>query len=194
MAPHGRYREHRGTGFEPIWAAAEENPPGVGVHVAYCTPLETSGFVYSALMASTGRRLGVFDRFPRLRVAFLEASSTGSVHDPAARGESNRERRRYKPDRPLDRILDRPEQGRGLASCRRWVHRARQIYLGFEVEVPLLQYCLEHFGEDCWLFGSDIPTATGSRMRRRCCSRAPTYRHATRKMVNDNVCRFYGLG
>jgi predicted TIM-barrel fold metal-dependent hydrolase len=184
--------------FEPIWAAAEENDLGVGVHVAYCTPLDTFGFVYSVLMGfEQVVASGLLDRFPRLRVAFLEASCNWVPFMIERLEEKNNpERRRYKPDRPLDTILDRPEQGGYLAELSpvEYIERGN-IYLGFEVEDPLLPYCLEHFGEDCWLFGSDIPH--GDRLENAAKvlqARADIPASATRKMVNDNVCRFYGLG
>jgi predicted TIM-barrel fold metal-dependent hydrolase len=183
--------------FEPIWAAAEENDLGVGVHVAYCTPLDTFGFVYSVLMGfEQVVASGLLDRFPRLRVAFLEASCNWVPFMVERLEEKNNpERRRYKPDRPLDTILDRPEQGGYLAelSPEEYIERG-SIYLGFEVEDPLLPYCLEHFGEDCWVFGSDIPH--GDRLENAAKvlqARTDIPASATRKMVGDNVRRFYGL-
>jgi predicted TIM-barrel fold metal-dependent hydrolase len=61
--------------FEPIWAACAETDLAVGVHVAYCTPLNSFTFVYSLLMGfEQVCASGVFDRYPALRVSFLEAS------------------------------------------------------------------------------------------------------------------------
>ena len=184
--------------YEPIWAAAEEHDLAVGVHVAYCTPLDTFGFVYSVLMGfEQVVASGLLDRYPRLRVAFLEASCNWvPFMIERLEEKANPERRRFKPDRPLDTILDRPEQGGYLAELSpvEYIERGN-IYLGFEVEDPLLPYCIEHFGEDCWVFGSDIPH--GDRLENAAkvlLARTDIPADVTRKMVSTNVRRFYGLG
>jgi hypothetical protein len=32
-----------------------------------------------------------------------------------------------------------------------------QIYFGFEVDEKLLPFAIEEFGDQCWVYGSDIP-------------------------------------
>ena len=118
--------------FEPIWAAAEDQDLGVGVHVSYCTPMDTYAFVYSVLMGCEQvMASGVLDRHPGLRVAFLETSCNWvPFMIERLEEKANPERRRYKPDRPLDTTLDRPEQGGYLAELTpAGVHRPRQPLL-----------------------------------------------------------------
>src|SRR5205085_11744569 len=110
--------------------------------------------------------------------------------------KANPARRRFKPDRPLDTVVDRAEQGgyHSELSPQEYIDRGN-LYFGFEVEDPLLPYCVEHFGEDCWIFGSDIPH--GDRLEHAAkvlLARADIPADAARKMVDDNVRRFYRLG
>jgi predicted TIM-barrel fold metal-dependent hydrolase len=183
--------------FEPIWAAAEEQDLGVGVHVSYCTPMDTYAFVLSVLMGCEQvMASGVLDRHPRLRVSFLEASCNWvPFMIERLEEKANPERRRYKPDRPMDTTLDRPEQGGYLAELtpQEYIDRGN-VYFGFEVEDPLLPYCVEHFGEDCWIYGSDIPH--GDRLANAAKvldERTDLKVDAKRRMLLDNVARFYKL-
>jgi predicted TIM-barrel fold metal-dependent hydrolase len=183
--------------FEPIWAAAEEQDLAVGVHVAYCTPMNTYAFLYSVLMGCEQvMASGILDRHPGLRVGFLEASCNWvPFMIERLEEKANPERRRYKPDRPLDTTLDRPEQGgyRAELTPQEYIDRGN-LYFGFEVEDPLLPYCVEHFGDDCWIYGSDIPH--GDRLANAAKvldQRADLEAEAKRKMLLDNVARFYAL-
>ena len=132
----------------------------VGVHVAYRTPLNQFTFVFSLLMGfEQVVASGVLDRFPRLRVSFLEASCNWvPFMMERVEEKANPERKRFAPTRPLDTVIDRHEQGgyRSELSPSEYIQRGN-LWFGFEVEDPLLPYCLEHFGEDCWVYGSDIP-------------------------------------
>jgi predicted TIM-barrel fold metal-dependent hydrolase len=183
--------------FDPIWAAAEQHDLGVGVHVAYCTPLDTFTFVFSVLMGCEQvMASGLLDRHPGLRVAFLETSCNWVPFLVERLEEkANPERRRFKPDRPLDTVVDRPEQGGYHAelSPQEYIDRGN-VFFGFEVEDPLLPYCVEHFGEDCWLFGSDIPhgdrLANAAKVLQ---ERSDLKDDVKRKMLLDNVARFYRL-
>jgi predicted TIM-barrel fold metal-dependent hydrolase len=183
--------------FEPFWAAAAEHDLGVGVHVAYCTPLDTFTFVFSVLMGfEQVAASGVLDRHPNLRVSFLETSCNWvPFMIERLEEKANPERRRFKPDRPLDTVVDRAEQGgyHSELSPQEYIDRGN-IYFGFEVEDPLLPYCIEHFGDECFIFGSDIPhgdrLANAAKVLQ---ERTDLKDDAKRKMVLDNVVRFYNL-
>ncbi len=183
--------------FEPIWAAAEQHDLGVGVHVAYCTPLDTYTFVHSVLMGCEQvMASGLLDKFPGLRVSFLEASCNWVPFlIERLEEKANPARRRYKPDRPLDTTLDRPEQGgyRAELDPHDYIERGN-IFFGFEVEDPLLPYCVDHFGEDCWVYGSDVPhgdrLANAAKVLQ---ARDDLSESVKRKMLLDNVERFYGI-
>jgi predicted TIM-barrel fold metal-dependent hydrolase len=108
---------------------------------------------------------------------------------------SNPERKRFAPTRPLDTVIDRMEQGgyRSQLSPQEYIDRGN-LYFGFEVEDPLLPYCLEHFGEECWIYGSDIPH--GDRLKdaaKVLQKRSDISEDAKRKMLRDNVARYYAM-
>jgi predicted TIM-barrel fold metal-dependent hydrolase len=183
--------------YDPIWAACEAENLAVGVHVAYCTPLNQYTFVFSLLMGfEQVVASGVLDRFPRLRVSFLEASCNWvPFMVERAEEKANPERNRFAPTRPLDTVIDRPEQGgyRSELSPYEYIKRGN-LWFGFEVEDPLLPYCLEHFGEDCWVYGSDIPH--GDRLKdaaKVLQKRSDISDDAKRKMLRDNVARYYDM-
>src|SRR5581483_2363268 len=86
--------------LEPFWAAAAAHDLAVGVHVAYCTPLDTFTFVFSVLMGCEQvAASGVLDRHPALRVAFLETSCNWVPFlIERLEEKANPARRRFKPD------------------------------------------------------------------------------------------------
>ena len=70
----------------------------------------------------------------------------------------------------------------------------RTIYFGFEVDEKLLPFAIEEFGDQCWVYGSDIPHgdrlygAVDVFLKRNDISEA-----SKRKLFVDNTARFYGL-
>ena len=129
---------------------------------------------------------GIADRYPHLRIAFLEAGCSwvpGLVERitdysgfPGARaGEDFR----------------RGYNGKYLP--KEYIERG-QIYFGFEVDEKLLPFALEEFGDDCWLYGSDIPH--GDRVYGAVDvfhARKDISEESKRKLLVDNTARFYGL-
>jgi len=183
--------------YEEIWAACADTNLAVGAHVAYCTPLNQYTFVFSLLMGfEQVSASGILDRYPGLRVAFLEASCNWvPFMVERAEEKANPERKRFSPTRPLDTVIDRPEQGgyKSELSPDEYIARGN-LWFGFEVEDPLLPYCLEHFGEDCWVYGSDIPH--GDRLKdaaKVLQKRSDISEDAKRKLLRDNVARFYDM-
>ena len=72
--------------------------------------------------------------------------------------------------------------------------RRGQIYFGFEVDERLLPFAVEEFGDECWLYGSDIPH--GDRLVDSVgvfLERTDIGEDTKRKLLVDNVARFYGL-
>jgi len=129
---------------------------------------------------------GIADRYPNLRIAFLEG---GCSWVPA--------------------LVERIEEYSGFPGARAGVdfHRGYtgkhwpkeyiergQIYFGFEVDEKLLPFAIEEFGDQCWVYGSDIPHgdrlygAVDVFLKRNDISEA-----GKRKLLVDNTARFYGL-
>ena len=173
--------------YEAIWAAAEEYDLAVGVHVAYCTPLDTFGFVYSVLMGfEQVVASGLLDRYPRLRVAFLEASCNWvPFMIERLEEKANPERRRFKPDRPLDTILDRPEQGATSPSSRR--SSTSSAATSTSGSRSRTRCCRTASSTSARTAGCSAPTsrtATGSRTRRKC---SCAHRHPGRRHPEDGL-------
>ncbi len=69
-----------------------------------------------------------------------------------------------------------------------------QIYFGFEVDEKLLPHAIEEFGDECWLYGSDIPH--GDRLFNAVnvfLQRPDVSEGSKQKMLVDNVACLYGL-
>lgn len=151
--------------YEPIWEAAAKYDMAVGVHVAYCTPLESHyAFTYSLLMAFDQIiPCGLFDRYPDLRVAFLEAGcgwAPWRIERMQERVNPGKTVTRLDPSRPRDTVLDDPSLGgyRAKLTPLEYIKRGN-VYFGFEVDEMLLPTCIKMFGADALVWGSDIPHA-----------------------------------
>ena len=69
-----------------------------------------------------------------------------------------------------------------------------QIYFGFEVDEKLLPFAIEEFGDQCWVYGSDI--THGDRLYDAVdvfIKRNDISEDSKRKLLVDNTARFYGL-
>jgi predicted TIM-barrel fold metal-dependent hydrolase len=124
---------------------------------------------------------GVLDRFPSLRVAFLE-SGTGWVPYFVHRMHEHFEK--------LPHLL--PDMTTDPAD-----YFARgQCYVSFEAEEPLLATCVEHLGDNWLVYASDYPhwdsdfPGTVDEVRRLA---APLGDATTAKLLGDNAARLYGL-
>ena len=182
--------------LEPVWAAAAETSLPVSVHVGFSNPAlgdmydtlsdaTTIPFVFSLMMGL--QRIiskGILDRYPDLRVAILEG---GCQWVPFLM-----ERMEEYSGKPG--VRGGPREGyTGELLPAEYVARG-QVYFGFEVEDKLLPFVVEEFGEDCWLFASDIPHADRQMGVVRTLQERPDLSEsAKRKMLIDNVARFYGL-
>ncbi len=189
--------------FEPIWAAAADVDMPITVHVGECTPLGYLAFHASLLMGFWGFMFsGILDRYKSLHVAFLEAGCMwlpfmmGRLEDL---GSTERFGTVANPDRPKH-LPSRLIGVGGLAAAgtsapklapEEYIARGN-VFIGFEVEDKLLPWCIEEYGADCWLFGSDIPhydrlkCAAGAFLERQDVSE-----QHKRKLLFENTARFY---
>lgn len=145
--------------FFPLYEAAQElNVPiavhgaattGLGLHIfEYFSPLNTLSHPLSQMIQMTGMALGgVLDRFPRLRIAFLEAGATWVL---------------YMMDR-LDRACrvwrgeGRVEYSSDVRSLPSEHIKSGRIFFTVEPGESDLPYVIEKVGAGCLMFASDFP-------------------------------------
>lgn len=154
--------------FEPIWAAAQdlELPvnvhPGMGAKDALRDWKNIAGDQFLTSVVRGFKTIcgsGILDRYPKVKVSFLETGCTWVDFAVAVM------------DFTLDNVKDRMELGtirsehqpiidRGLpqATPLEYIKDGR-IFIGFEVDDQLLPYMVGKYGTDCWVYASDIPHA-----------------------------------
>ena len=154
--------------FEPIWAAAQDLELPVNVHPgmgAKDALKEWKNIAGDQFLTSVVRGVkticgsGILDRYPKVKVSFLETGCTWVDFAVAVM------------DFTLDNVKDRMELGtirsehqpiidRGLpqATPLEYIKDGR-IFIGFEVDDQLLPYMVGKYGTDCWVYASDIPHA-----------------------------------
>jgi predicted TIM-barrel fold metal-dependent hydrolase len=137
-------------------------------------------FPVDQMVAMTALTLGgVLDRFPALRVAFLE-SGVGWVPYFVHRLHEHHEK--------LPHLL-----GAGVSDPRAILERG-QCYFSFEAEESLLATYVEHLGDDSLVYASDYPhwdsdfPGTVAEVRRQ-----PLAPESLRKALGDNARRLYAF-
>ena len=181
--------------LEPIWAAAAELGLPVSIHVGFCCPplgnLYTTSndtmvvpFAFTVLMAF--QRIvstGLLDRYPRLRVGFLEAGCSWV--------DFMVERITERLEGPLGRRRGREYSSELLPA--EYIARG-QLAFGFEVEEGQLPYVVDRYGADCLLYASDIPHVHRVLDSVDVLEQRPDLSvKVKRKLLVDNTARFYGL-
>ncbi len=170
-------------------AVAVHGAPGMNVPLPAAgrfdnyAQVHTLSFPCDQMVAFTALAMGgVLDRFPRLRVAFLE-SGVGWVPYFVHRMHEHFEK---KPDL----LLAMHTEPRELVA-------RGQCYFSFEAEEPLLEPYVEHLGADSLVFASDYPhwdsdfPGTVEEARRRT---APLADGTTAQALGGNALRLYGMG
>lgn len=181
--------------FYPLFEEAQRLDCGLAVHGA---PSRGFGFdhfptfiqvhtlehPFAILVQLTSMMFdGVFELFPRLRVAFLECGA-GWVPYMMDRLDEEYERRGQR-DAPLLKRM--PSE----------YLRGGNIYVSCEVEERTLPYVLDQMGEDQVFFASDYPH---EREHAQYLEDIPAFMKrvdlsegAKRKVLRDNALRFYGI-
>jgi predicted TIM-barrel fold metal-dependent hydrolase len=180
--------------FEPFWATAADLDLPVAVHVGWPCPSlnnlydnlfnsQVSPFVITVFMALVNLvSSGLFDRYPGLRVAFLEAGSEWFPY------WLNRMQHYYE-------VAERVPQldYRAREAPLDYVRRGN-LYLSCEVEEPMLPQVITQLGDECLLFDSDIPHADRERFAVRSLrARGDLAAASKEKILCDNARRFYRL-
>ena len=130
---------------------------------------------------------GIFDRFPTLKVVFLEAGCLW-VHFILERLHH----RFQHSAKNLANVVSRTAPVQKLAPME-YVERGN-LYFSAEVEDALLPQVLQLVGEGQILFGSDMPHGDRERFAERMLrDRSDISDAAKKKILETNPARFYGL-
>ena len=137
---------------------------------------------------------GLLDRYPNVRVSFLE---TGCTWVDFAGDVMNFS---------LNNIRDRMKIGALRSEHKRVVERglpemspeeyikAGRIFIGFEVNDGLLPYMVDKYGTDCWVYASDIPHAHRKPdSAKYVLNRADLSDVAKQRILWEGTARLYGL-
>jgi predicted TIM-barrel fold metal-dependent hydrolase len=180
--------------YDPIYAEAERLDCPLGIHGGPSQMLGLDGLDYFAQVHALAHPFsqmiqvtsvfmsGVFDRFPRVRIAFLEAG-IGWVPFLAGR---------------MDRSFlgrKRPEYVGGVKSLPSSYLRGGNVYFSIDPGEPALAPALEMLGEDTLFFASDFPhevNAEGCRAEIDELMEALPAGHR-KKVFTENPRRFYKL-
>jgi predicted TIM-barrel fold metal-dependent hydrolase len=190
--------------LEPIWATAAEAELPMGIHVGFCCPplgnlyTTTSGnsvvpFGFVVLMAFERiMSSGLLDRYPNLRVAFLEAGCQWVPFMVDRIAE-----RSGLPGTRLEGTitLGRPESNGFLSQHppKEYIRRG-QVYFGFEVDDELLPFMVREYGPECLLYASDIPHSDRHlNSVDHLLGREDLSAEAKRKLLVENTARYYRL-
>ncbi|MPZ12989.1 MAG: amidohydrolase family protein [Chloroflexi bacterium] len=194
--------------LEPIWAAAADTDLTVAVHVGFSSVLGEMYFTHADTMAvpfvfpllmgfHSIIAHGLLDRYPRLRVGFLEAGCQWLPFMLERVEETSPFAHRTSSDR---RGTDAPPP---MARSTRAGYTAElepeayikrgQIFVGFEVDEPMLPYVIERYGDDFLFFASDIPhnhrLVNASAYLEGRTDLSPGSKH---KLLVENTARLYG--
>ena len=182
--------------IQPFFEACASLDLAVAVHSAPGMNLELPGagrfdnyaqvhclsFPVDQMVAFTALAMGgVLDRYPTLRVAFLE-SGTGWVP--------------YFVHRMHEHFEKRPELLPGMASDARDFLDRGQCFFSFEAEEPLLETCVEQLGDGWLIYASDYPhwdsdfPGTVDEVRRLAAGLGD---EVTAKLLGGNASRLYKL-
>lgn len=135
----------------------------------------------------------LFDRFPGLRVAYLEG---GPLWFLMAVERLSRSYEAGTPINPRGELLHLPE-GRTVADYLRDLIKAGRLVVGIEGGESDLAYAIRAAGEGAFMFSSDFPhevnTETVKKEIRELCEREEISAAAKRAILRDNAARFYGL-
>jgi uncharacterized protein len=180
--------------YDPVWAKAQDLDIAVGIHLVVHRNYtghdwymdRRPGFMYMSMNVIQDPRMalttmvydGVFERFPRLRVATIEAAS-GWVVEWIDRLDY-----RYS-------YMGHSSQMKRPASA----YFARNIWVAADPTERLLPYMVELVGDDKFFIGSDYPHAEGFTdpvaNARKALAKLPE--SSVNKILGDNAAKFFGI-
>ncbi len=186
-------------GLLPFYEAVAEEDLALGVHVGWACPsinnlyshIYPSGviaFLMPVLMGFVALISGgILDRFPNLRVGFLEAGCQW-IHFMVDRLEH-----RFKhASKNLSHVVSLTTPKAALSPME-YIRRGN-LYFSTEVEDTLLPQVIDLVGEGQIIFGSDMPHGDRERFAARALlERKDIAESAKAKILEKNPYRFYGL-
>jgi len=186
--------------FAPIWQTANDIDMPVNVHPGWGSVQAMKDYPSLAgdqFLVSVMRgfkvicRSGLLDRYPNVRVSFLETGCTWV--DYAI------DLLRFDLDNIRERIKHgavRAEQaGVVLPKMRPEQYiKAGRIFIGFEVNDGLLPYMVNKYGTECWTYASDIPHAHRKPDSPKYILKRPDLpESAKERILWEGTCRLYGF-
>ena len=202
-------KDHLGAKiYWPIYEEAEKLGCSLAVHVGSLHHLGMDGFstyypVHAlghpfgiAIQAAGMLAHGIFERFPKLRVAFLEGGSTWVPFF------LDRLDRSYHPGHQQvdfqDELVGGPKAGEKASDYLRRQIREGRIFVGFDVDDDGLGFAVQKAGRDAFIFGSDFPHEVFNAQKCRkeideLLERPDLSREDKEAVLSGNARRFYGL-
>ena len=206
--------------LEPIWSTVAELDMPVAVHVGFSCPgldemyfnirdAMAVPFSFSQLLGFYAIvRSGLLDRYPKLRVGFMENGARWVDYLVKRFGEFS-----LKPSQrtPMNRVVKeiqrnvvdeakiggagfRPNPYKSELMPEEYIRRG-QIFVQAEVDEEQLPFIVDQYGDDFLLYASDIPHDDHriAEPIEVLMGRKDLSQETKRKMLLDNGARFYGL-
>lgn len=202
-------KDHLGAKYYwPLYEEAEKLGCSLAVHVGSLHHLGMDGFstyypVHAlghpfgiAIQAASLLAHGIFEKFPKLRVAFLEGGSTWVPFF------LDRLDRSYHPGHlQVDfhgRLVGGPKEGEKASDYLRRQIREGRIFVGFDVDDDGLGFAVQKAGRAAFIFGSDFPHEVFNAQKCRkeideLLNRSDLSREDKEAVLGGNARRFYGL-
>src|SRR6476646_8392346 len=153
--------------YWPLYEEAEKLGCALAVHVgclhhmgldSFSTyyPAHALGHPFSLMIQAAGMLAhGIFERFPKLRVAFLEG---GSTWVPFFLDRLDRSYHRGHLQVDLEgELVGGPKEGETASDYLRRQMREGRMFVGFDVDDDGLGFAVQKAGPDAFVFGSDFP-------------------------------------
>ena len=210
-----RHLDH--PSLDPIWRACAELEMPVAIHHGFCnTGLDNQftqvydafvvPFAFSLLLGYYSIiRSGLLDRYPSLRVGFMETTArwvdflTMRIHENSGQELERNPHVQWETPTMAEEDVgghdhQRPGFGyRGLVSAERYIERG-QVFVNCEVDEDQLPFLTQKYGDDFLLFaggmwhGHNVANPVEMML-----ARTDLGEETKRKILVDNVARFYGL-
>jgi predicted TIM-barrel fold metal-dependent hydrolase len=207
--------------LDPIWATLNELAMPAIIHPGFCNPglddqfdamvdAVTIPFVFSQLLGFNAiMRSGLLDRYPNLRIAFVENGGCWvdymcqRIAEYSLTFKGKTEQRTTQRPKPTMATVN--EAAIGGSSLMRPISyfseylpedyiRQGRIFVNCEVDEDQLPFVVERYGNDFLMFAGDIPHPHRvAHPIEKMLARTDLSEETKRKILVDNTAKFYGL-